>query len=41
MKTFTLVDGWYWSAEDEYRGPFASEDEAINDYIDGHVAPEE
>lgn len=41
MRTFTLHDGWYWSTDDEYRGPFETEDDALNDFVDSHEAPEE
>ena len=40
-KTYELTDGWYWETIDESNGPFASEDMALNDYVDGHEAEEE
>jgi hypothetical protein len=40
-ETFALHDGWYWSDDKEAIGPFASENEAINDYMDNHVCEEE
>lgn len=39
-KTYQLPDGWYWETIDESNGPFASEDEALNDYVDGHPCEE-
>ena len=36
-KTYQLPEGWYW----ESNGPFASEDEALNDYVDRHECEEE
>ena len=36
-KTYQMSDGWYW----ESNGPFASEDMALNDYVDGHECEEE
>jgi hypothetical protein len=41
MQLFTLHDGWYWADETESRGPFQTEDEAANDYVDSHIAPED
>ena len=40
-ETFTLLDGWYWSDDKESIGPFASEDEALNAYVDSHMCEEE
>jgi hypothetical protein len=41
MDTFHLIDGWYWITDNDQLGPFGSEDEAINDFVDSHAAPEE
>lgn len=40
-KTYQLLIGWYWDTDDESDGPFANEDEALNDYVDGHPCEEE
>lgn len=40
-KTFTLIDGWYWLDGITTNGPFVSEDEALNDYVDSHECEEE
>jgi hypothetical protein len=40
-KTFTLIDGWYWAGPEKTVGPFPSEDEALNDYVDSHICEEE
>jgi hypothetical protein len=40
-KTYQLADGWYWEIFDESNGPFQTEDEAINNYVDNHECEEE
>jgi hypothetical protein len=40
-KTFTLIDGWYWQDQNTAMGPFATEDDALNDYVDSHECEEE
>ena len=40
-KTCLLLDGWYWDTDLESDGPFATEDGALNDYVDSHPCEEE
>ena len=40
-KTYQLPAGWYWETYDESKGPFQTEDGALNDYVDGHECEEE
>jgi len=40
-KTYQLPEGWYWDIDSESEGPFASEDEALNHYVDSHECEEE
>ena len=40
-KTYELTDGWYWETTNESNGPFASEDAALNDYVDRYEVEEE
>jgi len=39
--TYQLPEGWYWDTDLESDGPFATEDGALNDYVDGHECEEE
>lgn len=34
-------DGFWWATQTDSNGPFPSEDEALNDYVDGHECVEE
>jgi hypothetical protein len=34
-------DGFWWQTPKDSNGPFPSEDEALNDYVDGHPCEEE
>jgi hypothetical protein len=34
-------DGFWWATQTDSNGPFASEDEALNDYVDRHECEEE
>jgi len=33
---FTLHDGWYWATDDEFNGPFTTENDALNYFVDSH-----
>lgn len=36
-----FLDGYHWVWEGEHGGPFDTLDDAMNDFVDGHEAPEE
>jgi hypothetical protein len=39
--TYQKPDGWYWETQTDADGPFSSEDDALNDYVDRHECEEE
>ena len=40
-ETAKFADGYHWFFAGDHGGPFGTLDEALNDFVDGHEAPEE
>lgn len=41
LEVLQKPDGFWWQTPTESNGPFPSEDEALNDYVDSHPCEEE
>jgi len=39
-ETARFADGYHWFFAGEHGGPFETLDEALNNFVDGHEAPE-